>query len=84
MFGQHDSVARVDTEGNTDRFILPPVQYGGSSRYDGDYRILVYTDWGTGLVDDLAKFGLPTTLDHSSDPGVGIADSYVFISRRRQ
>ncbi|MBP0445065.1 class I SAM-dependent methyltransferase [Roseomonas sp. SSH11] len=72
------SVARVDTTGDADIHLLPPVYHG-----DGAGGLsLVYTDFGADLLDKLAAHGLPTqALPYpGGDPVCGPVLS--FVSRR--
>jgi SAM-dependent methyltransferase len=73
---------RVDTTGDDDLYLLPP-EYHGDTLRD---RILVYTDFGYDLLDELSRLGFDTAVSHSDDDDAvkfGIADSYVFISTKR-
>lgn len=75
------TVARVDTTADEDRHLLPPAYHGDTLRD----RILVYTDYGYDLFARLAGHGFETRLSVSmfSDAALdGIADSYVFVSRK--
>jgi SAM-dependent methyltransferase len=76
------TVARVDTTTNDDVYLMP-AEYHGDTLRD---RILVYTDFGYDLLDQLSRLGFETTISHSDNHDAakfGIADSYVFISVKR-
>ena len=75
------TVARVDTTTEEDIYLLPP-EYHGDTLRD---KILVYTDFGYDLLDRLSAHGFATSISHSTHHDAvhyGIADSYVFISRK--
>ncbi|HTW28649.1 MAG TPA: class I SAM-dependent methyltransferase [Acetobacteraceae bacterium] len=72
------SVVRVDTTGDDDRPILPPVYHGDGA----DGRSLVYTDFGADLLDRLAALDLPTqALAYPSDDPL-CASVLSFVSQR--
>ncbi|MGB9181101.1 MAG: class I SAM-dependent methyltransferase [Pyrinomonadaceae bacterium] len=75
------TVQRIDTATEKDVYLLPP-EYHGDTLRD---RILVYTDFGYDIVERLNALGFETSLSlstHSDAVRYGIADSYVFISRK--
>jgi hypothetical protein len=71
---------RVTSEGDADVFVLPKVYHGDGIR-DG----LVYTDFGSDLLDHLHSLGLSTELHDSTglaDQPHYIRNSTIFISRK--
>ena len=75
------TTARVDTTADEDVYLLEP-EYHGDTLRD---RILVYTDFGHDLLDQLSKLGFATDISFSTHHDAvryGIADSYVFISSK--
>jgi len=71
------SVARVDTSGEADIHLLPPVYHGSG---DGG-RSIVYTDFGEDLLADLAALGLPTVVVPYQVEGL-VLPALTFVSRR--
>ena len=71
------SVSRVDTSGEADIHLLPPVWHGSG---DGG-RSLVYTEFGGDLLDRLAAIGLPTQLAAYQPEGLALP-ALTFVSRR--
>lgn len=75
------TVQRIDTATDRDVYLLPPEYHGDTLRE----RILVYTDFGYDTVERLSTLGFETSISistHSDAVRYGIADSYVFISRK--
>lgn len=75
------TVTRVDATTERDVHLLPP-EYHGDTLRD---KILVYTDFGYDLVDKLRALGFETSISistHADTVRHGIADSYVFLSRK--
>jgi SAM-dependent methyltransferase len=76
-----ETVSRVDTTTEEDVQLLPPAYHGDTLRD----RILVYTDYGYDLLPRLSSHGFDTRLRLSTHADArlnGIADSYVFVSRK--
>ena len=71
------SIARVDTSGEADIHLLPPVWHGSG---DGG-RSLVYTDFGHDLLDRLDAIGLPTRVVAYQPEGLALP-ALTFVSRR--
>lgn len=71
------SVTRVDTSGEDDVHLLPPMYHGSG---DGG-RSLVYTDFGGDLADRLAELGLSTRVVMYQPQGLA-RPALTFISRR--
>jgi len=72
------SVARVDTSSDSDVFLLPPV-YHGNGTVGG--RSLVYTDFGSDIVERLGDIGLSTQISFYT-PAPGFPRQLTFVSRR--
>lgn len=75
------TVTRVKAEGEEDVLLLPPEYHGDTLRE----KILVYTDFGYDLLDRLSALGFATSISlslHRDAVLYGIADSYVFVSRK--
>jgi len=74
------TVARVDTSGPEDVFLLPKHYHGDKIRG----RILVYTDFGYDLFPFLESLGFENEVRNSTyfDHQWGVFDSRVFISRK--
>ena len=82
FYFDRETTTRVDTTGDEDVYLLP-AEYHGDTLRD---RILVYTDFGYDLLDQLSSLGFGTDILHSTDQDAsryGIADSYVFMSSKR-
>lgn len=71
------SVSRVDTSGEADIHLLPPVWHGSG---DGG-RSLVYTEFGRDLLDQLAVIGMPTRIVAYQPEGMALP-ALTFVSRR--
>ena len=75
------TATRVKPSRNGDVHCLPPEYHGDTLRE----KILVYTDFGYEMFDDLAQLGFETTVScamHSDFIRYAIADSCVFISKK--
>lgn len=81
LYFDRKTVSRVDTSSPEDRALLPAAYHIDKLRQN----ILVYTDFGYDLFEELEKIGFHTTLSLSSYRDavtLGIADSYVFTCRK--
>lgn len=77
------TTARVDTAADEDVYLLPKEYHGDTLRE----QILVYTNFGYDLLGKLSNMGFATDISFSTLHDAvrfGIADSYVFISSKRQ
>jgi SAM-dependent methyltransferase len=75
------TIRRVSTDSERDVYILPPAYHVDTLRNE----ILVYTDFGYDLFDTLSFLGYETSVSlfqHQDAMTFGIADSYVFVSRK--
>jgi SAM-dependent methyltransferase len=75
------TMRRVSTDNDRDVYILPPAYHVDTLRNE----ILVYTDFGYDLFDTLSFLGYETSVSlcqHQDAMTFGIADSYVFVSRK--
>jgi SAM-dependent methyltransferase len=75
------TVTRVDTSTDQDAYVLPPTYHIDSLRD----KVLVYTDFGYDIFDKLTMLGFETHMTFSLYRDAikyGIADSYVFVSRK--
>jgi SAM-dependent methyltransferase len=75
------TVRRVNTDTHEDVPLLPPAYHLDTLRHE----ILVYTDFGYDLFDSLTSLGFYTEVSffqHCEAVKLGIADSYVFVSRK--
>ncbi len=81
FYSDRKTTARVDTTTDEDVYLLPEEYHGDTLRE----RILVYTDFGYDLIEQLSELGFATDIRYSDQRDVryGIADSYVFISTKR-
>ncbi|MEQ1954022.1 class I SAM-dependent methyltransferase [Mesorhizobium sp. CN2-181] len=73
-----DSVSRVDTSSDNDIFLLPAVYHGNGT---AGGRSLVYTDFGTDVLDKLGEIGLTTQIFYYA-PAPGFPRQLTFVSRR--
>ena len=74
------TLIRVDTSSDKDVQLMDPEYHGGGP----SGKILAYRTFGTDFLDDLERAGFDTRVSYprNEDARQGIADTYVFISRR--
>ncbi|WP_442577942.1 class I SAM-dependent methyltransferase [Mesorhizobium sp. ASY16-5R] len=75
---RYDTVSRVDTSSDDDVLLLPAVYHGNGT---AGGRSLVYTDFGSDVVDKLGDIGLSTQIFYYS-PAPGFPRQLTFVSRR--
>lgn len=80
FYFERQTVRYVDTSGDEDTYLVPPVYHGDTIRG----KVLAYRTFGLDLFDFLNSLGFDTRVSFSkyTDEKYGIVDSYVFICRK--
>jgi len=80
-FFDRNTIIRVDTSGPEDVYLLPPEYHGDPIRR----RILAYRTFGFDIFKTLKSYVFYTEIHFSkyADQKMGIFDSYVFVSKKR-